>query len=111
LTRYYPPCSSATGVRVNDSAGNTYLDGSSGAIVSNLRHGVTEINEAISQQLSQVAFAHTSQFVSLPALDLAEKVVALAPTGFRKGARAYFTSGGSESVETAIKMARAYFVE
>jgi adenosylmethionine-8-amino-7-oxononanoate aminotransferase len=111
LKRAYPVIQSAKGVWVSDTDGNSYLDGSSGAIVANLGHGVKPINDAICQQLSRVAFAHTSQFVSQSALDLAERIVALTPDGFRSGARAYFTSGGSESVETAIKMARAYCVE
>lgn len=111
LKRTYPTIQSAKGVWVSDTDGNTYLDGSSGAIVANLGHGVEEINDAIGRQLSQVAFAHTSQFVSQAGLALAEKIVALTPGGFRSGARAYFTCGGSESVETALKLARAYCVE
>lgn len=111
LKRSYPTVSTGSGVWVRDTAGNTYLDASSGAIVANLGHGVEEINQAICAQLSQIAFAHTSQFVSQAGLDLAARIGALAPPVFRRGARVYFTSGGSESVETALKMARAYFVE
>lgn len=111
LKRDYPIVQSATGVWVTDCEGNRYLDGSSGAVVANLGHGVREINEAIANQLSQVAFAHTSQFVSRAGLDLAQKIVDLAPGNLKSGSRVYFTSGGSESVETAIKLARAYFVE
>ncbi len=109
--RSYPTISSAKGVWVNDTEGNSYLDGCSGAIVANLGHGILEINDAISRQLSQVAFAHTSQFVSQATLDLSKLIVDLAPQQLQTGARVYFTSGGSESVETALKMARAHFVE
>jgi len=111
LKRAYPTVASASGVWVRDTEGTAYLDGCSGAIVANLGHGVTEINQAIADQLSKVAFAHTSQFVSEPGLELAAKLVELAPARFAVGARVYFTSGGSESVETAWKMARAYFLE
>jgi len=111
LKRSYPTVASARGVWIEDVTGKKYLDGCSGAVVCNLGHGVREINDAIVQQLSKIAYAHTSQFVSQSGLDLAEKLVNLAPQHFRRGARVYFTSGGSESVETAIKMARGYFVE
>lgn len=111
LKRSYPVICRANGVWIEDTDGNLYLDGCSGAIVANLGHGLKEVNDAISRQLSQVAFAHTSQFVSQAGIDLAEKIVAMAPAGMRQGARAYFTSGGSESVETALKMARGYSVQ
>jgi adenosylmethionine-8-amino-7-oxononanoate aminotransferase len=111
LKRAYPTVASASGVFMYDTTGKRYLDGCSGAVVCNLGHGVKEINQAIEQQLAKVAYAHTSQFVSQPALDLADKLVSVAPPHWRRGARIYFTSGGSESVETAIKMARGYFVE
>lgn len=110
LKKNYPTVASAKGVRITDTDGKTYLDACSGAIVANLGHGLPEINEAINNQLQKVAFAHTSQFVSEAGLELAKKIVELTPAGFRKGARAYFMSGGSEAVETAIKMARSYFV-
>src|SRR5262249_9421634 len=78
-------------------------------------HGLKEVSEAINEQLSRVAFAHTSQFVSEAGLDLAERLCSLTPDSFRQhgssNARVYFTSGGSESIETALKMAPAYFVE
>jgi adenosylmethionine-8-amino-7-oxononanoate aminotransferase len=110
LKKTYPIVAFAKGVHITDTSGKTYLDGCSGAIVANLGHGLAEINDAISSQLSKVAFAHTSQFVSEVGLELAAKVIGLTPTGFREGARAYFMSGGSEAVETAVKMARSYFV-
>ena len=110
LKKTYPTVASAKGVHITDTTGKIYLDACSGAVVANLGHGLAEINDAINAQLAKVAFAHTSQFVSEVGLELAAKVVALTPPGFRDGARAYFMSGGSEAVETAIKMARSYFV-
>jgi adenosylmethionine-8-amino-7-oxononanoate aminotransferase len=120
LRRTYPVVKSAQGVWVEDAAGNRYLDACSGAVACNLGHGIKRINDAITEQLSRVAFAHTSQFVSEPALALAERLIDLAPPSFRgdghprsddDGGLVYFVSGGSEAVETAIKMARGYFVE
>ncbi|MCC7532270.1 MAG: aspartate aminotransferase family protein [Candidatus Melainabacteria bacterium] len=110
LKKNYPTVASAKGVRITDTDGRSYLDACSGAIVANLGHGLSEITDAINEQLQKVAFAHTSQFVSEAGLELAKKVVEMTPPGFKKGARAYFMSGGSEAVETAIKMARSYFV-
>lgn len=109
--REYPLIGSGKGVWVTDTQNKSYLDGCSGAVVSNIGHGVTEINEAIQKQLSRIAFAHTSQFVSEPALLLAERLIKMAPAKFNPGGKVYFVSGGSEAVETALKMARAYFYE
>src|SRR5271170_5272151 len=111
LKRDYPIVSSASGVWIHDSYGKSYLDGCSGAVCVNIGHGVKEVIAAITAQLDRAAFAHTSQFLSPPALALAEKMIKLAPSNFRPGGRVYFTSGGSEAVETAIKMARGYFIE
>jgi adenosylmethionine-8-amino-7-oxononanoate aminotransferase len=87
-----------------------FLDAAGSAAVVNIGHGVPEIAAAISAQASQLAFAHTSQFHNAPAEKLASRLLALAPPNFRNG-RVYFTSGGSESTETAIKLVRQYFLE
>lgn len=111
LKRSYPVIESGSGVWLRDRDGRQYLDGCSGAVVSNIGHAVAEIKEAINAQLESIAFAHTSQFVSEAALQLSEKLIEIAPSSFNPGGRVYFVSGGSEAIETAIKMARAYFVE
>lgn len=120
LKKSYPTVESAAGVWIRDTAGKEYLDGCSGAVASNIGHGVAEVNEAIQDQLSKVAFAHTSQFVSESALALSEHIALLRcdsrnqlSNGKSKTSleRVYLTSGGSEAIETAIKMARSYFVE
>ena len=90
--------------------GRKFLDAAGSAAVVNIGHGVPEIAAAMSAQASQLAFAHTSQFHSAPAEKLAARLLALAPPNFRSG-RVYFTSGGSESTETAIKLVRQYFLE
>jgi adenosylmethionine-8-amino-7-oxononanoate aminotransferase len=111
LKRQYPQIKSGQGVWVTDSRGKTFLDGCSGAVVANIGHGVAEINEAINEQLSKIAFVHSSQFVSEAALALADRLVSRAPQGIRNGGRAFFVCGGSEAVETSLKMARAFFYE
>ena len=77
----------------------------------NIGHGVAEIGRAMAEQSSQIAFAHTSQFHSAPAEKLATRLLQLAPANVQNGGRVYFTSGGSEATETAIKLARQYHLE
>ena len=91
-----------------DTGGKRYLDGSGGAAVSCLGHGDPEVTAAIKAQLDKIAFAHTGFFTSEPAEELADMLCAAAPEGID---RAYLVSGGSEAVESAIKLARQYFLE
>ncbi len=91
--------------------GRKFLDAAGQAAVINIGHGVPEIGRAMAEQSSKLAFAHTSQFHSPPAEKLAARLLAMAPPNFRKGGRVYFTSGGSEATETAIKLARQYHIE
>jgi adenosylmethionine-8-amino-7-oxononanoate aminotransferase len=91
--------------------GRRLLDASGQAAVVSIGHGVAEIGRAMADQVSQIAFAHTTQFHSASAERLAERLLALAPPNFHDGGRVYFTSGGSEATETAIKLARQYWLE
>ncbi|MGB0901493.1 aspartate aminotransferase family protein [Halocynthiibacter sp.] len=103
-----PVAASGDGCYVIDTNGKRYFDGSGGAAVSCLGHSDAEVTEAVKSQLDQLAFAHTSFFTSQPAEDLANLLVEHAPEGIE---RVYFVSGGSEATESAIKLARQYFVE
>jgi hypothetical protein len=91
--------------------GRRLLDASGQAAVVSIGHGVREIGQAMAEQSSQIAFAHTSQFHSASAEKLAACLLALAPANFHNGGRVYFTSGGSEATETAIKLVRQYHME
>jgi adenosylmethionine-8-amino-7-oxononanoate aminotransferase len=93
------------------SDGRRYLDASGQAAVVSIGHGVPEIGRAMAEQSGRIAFAHTTQFHSESAAKLAARVLAIAPRNFQSGGRVYFTSGGSEATETAIKLARQYFLE
>ena len=73
-------------------------------------HGVAAIADAMAEQARSLEFAHTSQFVTDVAEQFAQEVLEFAGESFRGGA-VYFTSGGSEAVETALKLARQYHVE
>ncbi len=91
-----------------DADGRRYLDGSGGAAVSCLGHSDRQVTEAVKAQLDRLAFAHTGFFTSEPAEALAALLIEHAPPGID---RAYFVSGGSEAVESCLKLARQYFVE
>lgn len=106
-----PVVDSAQGVWIKDKSGKEYIDGCCGAIVTNLGHGVPELIEAIVDQAKKMPYAHTSQFWSEPALELSSELIHMAPKNFHDGGRVFLTSGGSESVETALKMVRGHFVE
>ena len=98
------------GVYVWDSGGNRSLDFSGSAAVNFIGHGVREIADAMAEQARQLEFVHTSQFTTPVAEEFAAELLDFAGDHFRGGA-VYFTSGGSEAVETALKLARQYQVE
>ena len=93
-----------------DSGGKRYLDFSGSAAVNLIGHGVQEISVAMAEQAKQLEFVHTSQFTTPVAEEYARELIEFAGENFRGGA-VYFTCGGSESVETALKLARQYHVE
>jgi hypothetical protein len=100
------------GVYLIDADGRRYLDASGGAAVSCLGHSHPAVISAIQEQAARLPFAHTAFFTNEPMEALADLLVekARAIPGGRLE-RVYFTSGGSEAMEAAIKMARQYFVE
>ena len=107
----YPVAIRGEGCWIISADGRRFLDASGQAAVVNIGHGVAEIGRAMAEQSSQLAFAHTTQFHSAPAEKLAARLLQLAPPNFRDGGRVYFTSGGSEATETAIKLARQFHLE
>jgi len=107
----FPVASRGEGCWIIAEDGRRFLDASGQAAVVSIGHGVDEIGRAMAEQSSQIAFAHTSQFHTAPAERLAERLLAMAPPNFRNGGRVYFTSGGSEATETAIKLARQFHLE
>src|SRR5437879_6394236 len=107
----FPIAVRGEGCWIIDESGRRFLDASGQAAVISIGHGVQEIGRAMAEQSSQIAFAHTSQFHTTQAEKLAARLLAIAPANFRKGGRVYFTSGGSEATETAIKLVRQYCLE
>ena len=96
------------GPYVIDSTGKRYLDASGGAAVSCLGHSHPAVIKAIKDQVDKISYAHTGFFTNEPSEQLAEHLISRAPTGL---AKVYFVSGGSEANETALKLARQYFLE
>ena len=108
LDHDFPVAVKGDGVYLIDAEGKRYLDGSGGAAVSCLGHSNARVRDAIKAQIDTLAFAHTRFFTNEPMEALARDLVADAPPGLTK---AWFTCGGSESIEAALKMTRQYFVE
>jgi putrescine aminotransferase len=95
---------SGSGAEVTDSDGNVYVDALGSLWYCNVGHGRSEIADAVADQMRRLEVFHTfDRFTNPPADALAERLVGLAPM---PDSRVFLTSGGSESVETAIKLAR-----
>jgi adenosylmethionine-8-amino-7-oxononanoate aminotransferase len=108
LHRKYVRAVRGEGVYLYDDRGRRILDGASGAAVVSLGHGNERLVRVMAEQARTLAFAHLSTFTNDPILRLSEKVASLLPEPLN---RVYFTSGGSETVEAALKLARAYHME
>ncbi len=94
------------GCYIYDDAGNRLIDGLSGLYCTNLGHSNgEEIGAAAAAQMATLPFTTNWTTAHPPSIDLATKLAELAPEGFE---RTFFTSGGSESVESAYKMARQW---
>ncbi|HEY5202820.1 MAG TPA: aspartate aminotransferase family protein, partial [Acidothermaceae bacterium] len=91
---------------VYDSKGRRYLDGLAGLFVSMVGHGRDEIAEAAARQSKELAYFPLWSYAHPRAIELAERLANLAPGDLN---RVFFTTGGSEAVESAWKLARQYF--
>ena len=97
---------SAEGVWYTDDKGRKVLDGHSGLWTSGLGHGRKEISAAVSKQINTLDFAPPFQFGHPPAFELADRIKGLMPEDLDY---VFFTNSGSESADTSLKMARAYW--
>ena len=93
------------GIYLFDESGKRYIDGSSGAMVSNIGHSNPRVLAKIKAQMDKATFGYRLHFRTHPSEDLAAKTVAMTPDGLD---RVFFVSGGSEAVESAVKLARQY---
>src|SRR5246127_4643648 len=95
-----------SGAYVFDQHGRRYLDGQSGLFVSQVGHGRTEIAEAGARQAAELAYFPLWSYAHPKAIELAARLADLAPGDLN---RVFFTTSGSEAVESAWKLAKAYF--
>lgn len=97
----------ADGIHLWDVNGKRYIDGSSGAMVSNIGHSNPRVLDAMRRQMEKATFGYRLHFENEPAERLAARLAALAPEGHNK---VFFVSGGSEAVESCLKLARQHAV-
>lgn len=93
------------GVMVKDIDGNEYIDALAGLWLVNVGHGRQEIGDAMARQAGTLAYASSVQATTIPAIQLATRLAEITPGD---QTTAFFCSGGSEAVESAIKIARQY---
>jgi adenosylmethionine-8-amino-7-oxononanoate aminotransferase len=108
LARGYPRIVRGDGCYLYDDQGRRYLDGSGGAYVVNVGHGVSEIAEALACQAAKVAYVSGTTFTSDAVEELAAEIARLSPGDLDL---VYPLGSGSEAVEAACKLARQYWVE
>ncbi|MEE4166341.1 MAG: aminotransferase class III-fold pyridoxal phosphate-dependent enzyme [Desulfocapsaceae bacterium] len=101
-----PIVSHAKGIYIWDDSGKKYIDGSSGAIICNIGHGNQSVIAAIKQQAESTFFTYRTQFENVPAVRLAQRLVEHMSPGLD---RVFYVSGGSEAVESAVKLCRSYY--
>ncbi len=110
LNKTYPVAVRGEGPWLFDADGKRYLDFASSAVVNFIGHGDPAIAQVMAEQASRLEFAHSSNFTTDVAEQFAAELLAFAGPAFRDGA-VFFTSGGSEAIESALKLARQYQVE
>jgi len=96
----------AEGSTIFDSEGNSYLDAQAGLVLVNIGYGRSELADVAAAQMRRLMYYHNYfHFSNEPAVRLAAKLASMAPAGLTK---VFFTLGGAESVESAVKLARLY---
>jgi len=101
-----PVIQKADGIYMWDHTGKEYIDGSSGAMVCNIGYGNSRILSAITKQAQETFFAYRTHFENKPAHRLAQKLIEYSAPHLN---RIFYISGGSEAVESAMKLSRQYF--
>ncbi len=96
------------GMYLFDEEGKAYIDGCCGALLSSVGHGNKEIADAIYKQLTTLEFAHPSRWYNDATMEASKEVASITPDGLNY---VWLVSGGSEAIESALKLARQYFVE
>lgn len=96
------------GVYLYDAQGNKYIDCAAGIAVVNIGHGVKEVRDAMHAQIDKLTFTYGGTFTTQKRQELANRIIGMSPEGMDK---VFFCSGGSEAMESMIKIARQYHLE
>lgn len=108
LNKRYPVVDHAEGVYIYDTEGKRYIDCAAGIAVVNIGHAVGPIIDAMAGQASKISFVYNGAFTSEARFRLADQIIEMAPKGMDK---VFFCSGGSEAMESMLKIARQYQIE
>ncbi len=108
LNKIYRKAVSASGIYIYDEEGKAYIDGSSGPVACSIGHSHTKLTALMKQQLDKLQYVYRSQFGSYEAEQLADKLFKVSG---EKYDHAFFVNGGSEAIETALKVAIQYWQE
>ena len=100
-----PRVARAAGIYLWDTSGKRYIDASSGPMVSNIGHSNPRVLAAMKRQMDSATFAYRLHFENDAAEELASLTASLMPEGLD---RIFFVSGGSECIESCLKLARQY---
>lgn len=106
FTRERPVADKGIGSYIYTDDGKRYLDGSSGAMTSNIGHTVPEVGESIKNQIDKITFAYRGQFTTIPLEELSTCIASLAPGDLNKVS---LVNSGSEANELAMKLACDYW--
>ena len=93
------------GCYIYDIEGNRFIDAMGGLMLKNIGHNRPEVATAVSEQMTTLAFSDSGSYSTIPGILLSKKLAELSPGDLN---RIFFVGGGSEAVETALKMARQY---
>ncbi|MGI6071114.1 MAG: aspartate aminotransferase family protein [Blautia sp.] len=108
MDKEYPVVDYGEGMYIYDTEGKRYMDCAAGIGVVNIGHGVKEVVRRMTEQAEKISFVYGGTFTSEPRIRLAEKIIAMAPAGMDK---VFLCSGGSEAMESLMKIARQYQIE
>jgi len=106
LNRRYPRITRGSGIYLFDDRGKQYLDASSGAMVANIGHGVSEVAEAVAGQMRDVAYVSGMMFTNQAVEELAAELGQILPSPLKYS---YFLCSGSEAIEASVKLARQFW--
>ncbi len=109
--RKFPVIDHAEGIYLYDTEGNRYIDGAAGSsVVVNIGHGVNSVTEAMYEQSKKVCFAAPHLFSNAKQDELGQMVAENAPGSMKNNCRTWFGTTGTDAVDSAIRVARQYFL-